>query len=394
MDANEALAILRPEESGNAFEPDDAADENAVATEAAPEPAPEPTPQQRAAADRARREDGTFDKDKKPKGPKPKPLVDDLEIDPQLVDPGDAEPDPDAAAEPEPAAPAEAQPAPYTFIANGQEIALPGALLKPGVGVFIPEGDALEQMRIGMARGARLAHQQQRNAELRSQLERGYTRVGAEAAALSQMFAPFLDPEKGLDAWRAAANDPLIVDRLRLKVQQAQQQIESQYKDSGAPLVDAPKAGEPPAELVQEIQGNLSDTFERALRKAWPDAAPADRQQLEQEIARTAQAYLERASADDPLGRWSKGGIAINQARMETMIRGARAGHTPPAAAAPTPAAALPPKPAIPAKVVAPPTGGGAARNLAGGGKGRPPTGDKPFTSKNDVRKWLDEKTV
>lgn len=382
------------------LEPDTPEPDTTVAV-AEPEPEPAPTPRQVAAAERKRREDGTFDKGKAKR--EALAALDDTPV----VDPL-AEPEPVAEAPPEtPPEPEVAiQPWKVGWKVKGVPVDVPlkGAQYKPGYGVFLPEKDEagnptgnLDLVRQQMLQATKVPELRAQLDRARSQLNTGMTRDRLESAAIARVFAPFLHPETGLAALQAAAQDPLTIERWRLALQQAQYEIQQQ---AAGPVYEAPKDGQPSPEVVQEVYSNIDDVFDRVIQAVWPDIAPVDRDDLERRIAVPSRiaAFLEKAKTDDPEGRWTQGQIAVNQDEMQAYVLGvkhAMGRTTPPVVPSAT---ALPPKGPPPAKapakpvtqISAPPAAGGPARNLTGTGSGKKPRhDDDPFTSKKDVRDYF-----
>lgn len=376
-----------------------------VATEQeleAPDAAPEPTARQKAVEQRARDDAGKFAKEKVEKAEKPtaKMVIDDISSDVDDAPEPEAEPDVPVVAEAPPVP--EVQPVPWKFGWAGKEVSVPGALHKPGVGVFIPEPTAEQKAQgidpIGIVRQAmlhagKLPQLRQQLAEQSQRMQGSVTRHSLENAAFVKVFGAFLDPATGKDALAQAAADPLTIDRWRLALQQAQIEIERQV--GAANIVDPAQAGQPPQELVNEVFANLDDVFEREVQAAWPDITPAEKAALEQRAAPRVQAFLEKAAQDDPEGRWTAGGIGISSREMRAYILGVKAERLP--AAAPTPAP-LPPKPVaapIPQKVAVPPGVGGPAKNVAGTSSGKPrPKDGSGFASKSDVKRYFDSPDV
>lgn len=240
-------------------------------------------------------------------------------------------------------------------------IEIPGALYKPGQGVFIPDTpEAQGQFRQMLVRGARYERVQQQNAQLREQLTAGVTRHQLENQAMAAVLKDVLNP----DFITQAALDPeMTIERLQLKLQRAALDLERQH---GGALVDTQAN---PREALESAAYALEESFEDVIGEVAPGLDPDARAEIEAAIAQTAAAYVSRTRG---------GGVAVNRAALQDMVtrlvRSHTAGKPAPRRAAPKPVSAVPP------------AAGGAARNLANGGAKPNPTGpDAPFRSKADV---------
>lgn len=260
-----------------------------------------------------------------------------------------------------------------------RDITIPGALYKPGHGVFIPDTPesrvAFDQM---LARGAKYAEVQQQNQQLRTALKQGTTADRLEKEALSEVLKTMMDP-----AWiqAASANPELEFERIALRLERAQLQLK---ESRGGELVDVAALTDQSDrdQLAEALESELEATYNDLLRELAPALPAKDREALRALIETTGGAYIGT--------RAGQYGVEVKRMRhaMESWLAGrapSRGSTAPPPAvtAAKRNAAATQPQVSVPA------TPGGAARNLAASPPAATAKREDRFTSKRDVNKYF-----
>lgn len=321
-----------------------------------------------ASSEPARSEDGKFAK--KPDDTTPAPTV--------------AAPNPEAA--PDVAAEPEEEPdEEWTFTAWNEPVSIPGARIKHGVGVFIPETSLADTRRL-IARGLRYDVV----SEERNQLRDGVTRQQLDAEAALKILGPLAT----VDGLREAAQNPeLAHERIKAAIAQSRLELEQQFR--GKVIPESLTSGTSP----NDDEGDRNEVIDRALLASLAapklaqvvKAAPSARKYLADRAHRFQSQFFVAAPHDHPRGAYQKGQIVFdahgfNQFLAEEADLYAKAHPVAPKSAPPSaPVTSSSAKP--PTAISAPPGGAGKIAPTASAPPKKP--SDDRRSKKANRKPWL-----
>lgn len=258
------------------------------------------TPRQKAVEKRARAEDGKF-----ARGEVQRP-----EEQPEAAPEEPAGTEAEALAEPEAPAEPDVPIEEYKIRAYGNEMTIPGAKYKPGVGVLFDEASR-GMLDKALARAVKYDKLVETNASLRERVNSVATREGLEGKAVLDVLIPKLQDANWL-AWYAA-NPELGAERLRLELMQKDVEVQRA-------LLQNPNFIADPRELGPQVtDGDVADELYASVGDVvgMPEFAGVftrqDRAELEQMVADRRQLYVVQAPQDDPQHGIRKGDLVVDQ---------------------------------------------------------------------------------
>jgi hypothetical protein len=188
---------------------------------------------------------------------------------------------------------AEEPPVPLEWLAYGETVTIPGALYKPGHGVFIPEA-AIPDVRQSWARAQRYPQLVEQNRELRESSAKLYGRKEAQADAVLQIIGSHFKTPQSLQAFaqQVMADPERVQERLLLALERKELEFSKN-------VVELPsEASEPDA---GEIAESLTDEFTRFLADD-PELkgkfTPAEQRELRQRVFANSNLFLTKVDRD------------------------------------------------------------------------------------------------
>lgn len=221
---------------------------------------------------------------------------------------------------------------PLRWTAYGKETEIPGALYKPGHGVFIPEA-SIPDIRRAYARGTQgyetLAAE---NAKYREGASQMYTAKEAQADAVLSVMAPiFKDAQTFYQfAQRVVANPELEVERLQLAIGRKELEFQRtiQVPDGVGDHASEPNSGE----IAEAITDEMEDFFRNPQYGLAGEFTLAEQNALRAKAFEMMPRFLTRVDRDlDEMGNpivskdqqiaVRKGEVLVNRAALLAELR-------------------------------------------------------------------------